>query len=111
MGATSVTGKGKGAANHKGPKNNRDVYVPLLSPHVVSAGHVTVSGGATTVTFPSPLTGSNTGYAVVVTAQAATTTVVKVTTKTNNSDGNFASFVVTGDNIAYSYIVVKTGNQ
>lgn len=112
MGATSVTGKGKGAGYaNKGPHNGRDVYVPLLSPHVVAAGFVTLSGGVATVTLPTALTGSNAGYGVILTPQAATTTVARVTSKTNDADGNFSAFAVAGDNIAHAWVIVKTGNQ
>lgn len=108
MGATSVTGKGIGVGRGKGPKNNRTEFVPLLSPHVVTAGHCTTSGTTVTVTFPTPLPGSATNYAVVATAATGTTS--HSIAKTTNSDGNFSSFVLTGaNNTAHSYIVVKTG--
>lgn len=109
MGATSVSGKGLGVGRGKGPKNNRTEFVPLLSPHVVTAGHCTTSGGGTvTVTFPTPLSGAATSYAVVATAATGTTS--HSIAKTTNSDGNFSSFVLTGANsTAHSYIVVNTG--
>lgn len=112
MGATSVTGKGKGAGYaNKGPHNGRDVYVPLLSPHVVAAGFVTLASGVATVTLPTALNGSNAGYAVILTPQAATTTAPRVTAKTNDADGNFASFAVAGADVAHAWVIVKTGNQ
>ena len=101
MGATSVTGVGQGAAyGNKGPHNGRDQYVPLLSPHVVAAGFADLSGTTLTVTFPTPLPGSgaasNTGkYVVILTSCEASTTPAQVTTLTNNSDGDFASFEIT----------------
>lgn len=110
MSATSVTGlSGAGIAAHKGVKN--PVYVPMLSPHVVAAGVATTAGGGTvTVTFPTPLTGSKTNYIVVLTALGGTT-VAKVTTQTDNSDDNFASFVITGHaSTDHNYIVVTAGN-
>jgi len=94
MGATSVTGAGLGAAgSSKGPHNGRDYFVPKSTPHVVSAGNVTLSGGAATVTFPTPLTGSKTLYGVLLTPSSANA--AGVTTKTDVS-GNFASFVIAG---------------
>jgi hypothetical protein len=107
MSATSVTGKGLGAAKHKGPKNGRNNFVPLLSPRVITAGVVTLSGGTATVTFPAPLTGDHTKYAVVVTAASGST--LPVVAKTNNSDSNFVSFTITGGNVVHNYIVVSTG--
>lgn len=109
MSATSTQGVGKGAANHKGPKNGREVFVPKLSPHVVAAGHVTPAGGTATVTFPTALDEAAANYAVIVTPQAATTTVPKITTKTDTS-GVFASFVLTADNVAHAWMVVRLGN-
>ncbi|RDJ35549.1 MAG: hypothetical protein DWQ19_12085 [Crenarchaeota archaeon] len=98
MGATSVTGKGQGAAfNNKGPHNGRNVYVPLLSPHIVAAGHATTAGGGTvTVTFPEALPLAAANYVVMLTAADATTTLPRVTTKTDSSS-KFASFVITAE--------------
>lgn len=110
MAGTSVTGKGKGAAQHKGPKNGRDTFVPLLSPHVVAAGLVTLSSGVATVTFPAALSGAGSDYAVILTPQAATTTAPRVTGKTDNSDGDFSSFDVAGANVSHAWVVVKNGN-
>jgi len=116
MGATSVTGVGKGAAfNNKGPHNGRDQYVPLLSPHVVACGFADLSGTTLTVTFPTALTGSGATsagkYAVMLTNAEANTTVPQVTALTNDSDGNFASFQVTnasGKNVFW--MVVTQGH-
>jgi|GEM_PF-6244543 len=57
MGASSVTGVGKGAAyGLKGPGNKRDFGVPLSAPHVVAAGTVYVTGGSVkTVALPDVL--------------------------------------------------------
>jgi hypothetical protein len=46
MGAFSVTGVGPGGAmpNVKGQGNNRNLYIPALTPHVIKAGIMTVSG-------------------------------------------------------------------
>lgn len=107
MGATSVTGVGPGDAfpGIKGPGNERNIYVPLLTPHVVAAGRVTLSGGAATVTFPEPLAGSNTNYVVMTTSLGTGNDAVS--TMTNNSDGNFASFAISGtgtDDVMWSVV-------
>lgn len=113
MAGTSVTGTGHGAAfpGQKGPGNGRNVFLPLVSPHVVSAGKVTLAGGTATITFPTPLTGSGaTKYVVSLTAMSATTTLPRVTTVTDNSDSNFASFVITGNGTdVISWVVISTG--
>ena len=110
MGATSVTGVGPGAADgNKGPGNGRDQFVPLLTPHVVAAGTVVLAAGAATVTFPTPLDGSETNYAVMLTPEA--TNLASVSAKTDDSDGDFASFAIAGtgtDHVMWS--VIKTGN-
>lgn len=110
MGASSVTGVGQGAAySNKGNRNGRDCYVPLASPHVVTAGMATTSsGGTVTVTFPTALTGSHATYAVVVTAATGTTSCSVA--KTNDGDGNFSYFVITGAvSTAHNYVVVTAG--
>lgn len=96
MGATSVTGVGPGSADAgvKGPGNGRNHYVPMATPHVVAAGSgVLDGGGALTVTFPSALSGSESGYVVMVTTDNA---VCGVGAKTDDADGNFASFDLAG---------------
>ncbi len=109
MGATSSQGVGNGAGYaNKGPQNGRNQYVPLVSPHIVLAGKVTLAGGTATVVFPEALTGAGTDYAVIVTPRSGSTAPA-VTTRNDNSDGNFISFVVTGGNVAHDYIVVKHG--
>jgi hypothetical protein len=111
MGATSVTGVGPGAADgNKGPGNGRDQFVPLLTPHVVAAGTVALVAGAATVTFPTALDGSETGYAVILTPEA--TNLASVSAKTDNSDGDFESFAIAGTGTdSVMWAVVKTGNQ
>jgi hypothetical protein len=106
MGATSVTGVGQGAAwGNKGPHNGRDQYVPLLSPHVVIAGTVTVAGGTTAVVFPAALPGAPTNYAVVATAASGSTAI----TITKAGSTTFTGFTITGANVAHDYIVVTAG--
>lgn len=109
MGASSVTGVGQGDASGgiKGPGNGRNYFVPQVTPHVVAAGNATLVYGALTVTFPTALAESKTKYAVVVTGTAAA---ARVSTKTDNSDDQFASFRIAGtgtDTVAW--MVVNTG--
>lgn len=110
MGATSVTGVGPGSSEglHKGPGNGRNLFVPLQTPHVVCAGTVVLSAGAATVTFPTPLGGSETGYVVMLTPEASN--LAHVSAKTDDSDGNFASFSITGNTTNHvMWMVVKAG--
>lgn len=114
MGATSVTGVGLGAADAgvKGPHNNRDYYVPLVGPHVVCSGRVTLVAGAATVYFPSALEGSQSLYNVMLTAvnvavNASETVVVSMN---DDVDGNFDNFVVAGTAAeVVMWMVVKNG--
>lgn len=113
MGSQNTQGTGQGAAypGQKGPGNGRNVFVPTSSAHVVAAGRVTLSSGTATVTFPTPLSGANTKYSVQLTPHSATTTVPRVTTLTDNSDSNFASFVITGNGTdSIGYAVILNGN-
>lgn len=95
MGATSVTGVGPGSADAgvKGPGNGRNHYVPMVTPHIIAAGTVALTAGAATVTFPSALSGSESGYSVMLTTDNA---VAGVGAKTDDADGNFASFDLAG---------------
>ena len=71
-GATTTQGVGPGAArNQKGPGNGRNYWVPSVSPHIIAAGSVDLVGGAATVTMPNALTGSESGYVVMLTPEAA----------------------------------------
>ena len=109
MGATSVTGVGPGSADAgvKGPGNGRSHYVPMATPHVVAAGSGVLAGGALTVTFPSALSGSESGYVVMLTTDSA---VAGVGAKTDDGDGNFASFDITGTGTdAVMWMVVNAG--
>ena len=109
MGATSVTGVGHGSAhNNKGPHNGRNVYVPLLSPHVVTAGMITLDGTTGVVTFPEPLAGSHANYAVIVTP--ATGSTAPAVAKHNDSDTNFDYFTITGGSgVVHNYAVITCG--
>ena len=108
-GATSVTGVGAGAAyGNKGPHNGRDVYVPLVSPHVVAAGTVTTAGGGTvTYTFPTAMEYAAARYAVIATP-ASGTTVTRIS-KTDSSS-LFVPFTLTGAaSTAHDFVVVLVG--
>ena len=108
MGATSVTGVGPGAADgNKGPGNGRSQFVPLLTPHVIAADTVTLSGTTFTVTFPTALPEASTEYSVILTG--VSTTEAYVSTKTDVSS-EFTSFVITGGSgELVDYIVVQHG--
>lgn len=111
MGATSVTGKGPGASysGMKGPGNNRSFFVPQITPHVIVAGEVALVGGAATVTFPTPLAGTQANYVVMLTTNGATN-LCTVGTKTNNGDGNFVSFTIAGNTTnSIMYAVMNKG--
>jgi len=114
MGATSVTGKGRGMAkNLKGPGNERNYFVPQVTPHIVLAGRASISGGQGTVTFPNALAGAADDYVVMlqVTNTSAAAHGATVHTKTNNSDGKFSSFIIKTENATdpVEYMIVKAG--
>lgn len=109
MGATSTQGTGLGAAfGNKGPHNGRDVYVPMLSPHVVAAGLAELTGTTLTVTFPTPLVGGKAKYVVMLTSAEASTTPAQVTTLTDNSDDEFVSFEITNASGKDTFWLVAT---
>jgi len=113
MGASSVTGVGQGRANHqKGPGNGRNYFVPSVNPHVVAAGTLDTAV-TTTVTFPNALTGSETGYAVILTTEAAAAAgrSAVVSAKTDDASGNFESFTVAVENAGddVMWMVVNSG--
>jgi hypothetical protein len=100
MGASSVTGKGPGDAECvKGPGNKRNFYVPQVTTHVVAAGEGAVVGAGGTVVIPLPasLTGAESCYSILITRrQAALQTDLWVSAKTDDADGSFVSFTVSG---------------
>ena len=110
-GATTTQGTGPGAAHGgiKGPGNGRNFWVPSINPHVVAAGTVTLASGAATVTFPNALTGSESGYVVMLTAESANN--VGISGKTDDTaSGNFESFDVTGTSTDdVMWMVIKAG--
>ena len=69
MGASSTTGTGTGAADHKGPFNNRDVYLPSNGPRMVLATNLEVEE-TLTYQFP-PLKETSTNYIFQVSALEA----------------------------------------
>lgn len=109
-GATTTQGAGPGAArNLKGPGNGRNYFVPQVNPHVVAAGTATLDSGVATVTFPNELTGSESNYVVMATAESSNN--VGVSAKTDDtSSGNFESFDLTGSGTDdVMWMVVKAG--
>ncbi len=112
MGATTVTGKGAGAAhNNKGPQNGRNVYQPLLSPHVVAAGTEALGGGGTaTITFPNPLANPAANYVVMLTPGETSSTLATASALTDVAT-QFVSFLLTGGtNEDVSWAVISTGH-
>jgi hypothetical protein len=70
MGASSVTGKGIGSAEgtNKGPQNNRQIYVTLQQPHVITAGEVLNDDNCWQIEVIIPgLTESPENYVVMIT--------------------------------------------
>lgn len=70
MGASSVTGVGKGSseAGNKGPGNNRNIYVTTNGPHIVAAGEVINVDNCWQVYVPiDGLTESPDKYTVMIT--------------------------------------------
>jgi len=115
MAATSVSGVGPGSAEgkHKGPGNNRAVFQPLQSAHVVAAGSGTLSGanpGVLTVTFGAPLPEAAANYVVMLTdTTTAGGGVIAVSAKTDSSS-KFASFDVKGvTSHTFDYAVIRKG--
>ena len=110
MGATSVTGVGPGTADAgvKGPGNGRSHFVPQINPHVVGSGTHTMGSTSDTITFPSPLAGSESGYCVFLTNDDSTATWVSAKT---DSGGDFVSFEITGGNTdVVMWMVVNAGH-
>jgi len=113
MGATSVTGKGRGMAkNLKGPGNERNYFVPQVTPHIVIAGSVAISGGQGTVTFPNPLAGPAADYVVMLNVVSTVAAAHGVTTHTKTDvNGKFSSFIIKTENATdtVEWMVVKAG--
>ncbi len=110
MGATTVTGAGVGAAHGgvKGPGNGRNLFVPQITPHIVIANTATLAAGTATVTFPSVLAGGAAGHVIMLTPP--TGNVASYGTLTDDADGNFESFIITGDSTdVIHYAIMSVG--
>lgn len=107
MGATSVTGKGLGAARtQKGPGNGRNFNVPQVNPHIVAAGVATLASNAAAVAFSPALPEVPAHYAVVVMGVAAGDIYV-----TKAGTTTFTGFTITSANATgeVDWVVVKCG--
>jgi len=110
MSASSVTGVGNGGVDgsNKGSERMTLGVSHLLGTRVVAANRVNLSGGTATITFPVPLTGDKANYIVI--ANSATSNRAYPGTLTNDSNGNFASFALTGTGTDLVYwMVAKVG--
>lgn len=106
MAASSVTGVGQGSAEgqNKGSEHMSLGIEKLIGSHIIAAGSATLSSGAATVTFPKPLTGSNTGYKIFVQSTASYARSDAAT----DSGGNFVSFTLAGTGTdVVNWFVVK----
>ena len=112
MGATTgnqgPSGPGSAmGAGVKGPGNGRNIFVPMVSPHIVAAGVATLSGGGTvTVTLQGLTDGAelysvqaNGPHAVTVTAKTETADVLTSITLTGTAADD-VDYVVTTIGIA-----------
>lgn len=105
MGATSVTGKGLGAARtQKGPGNGRDYWVPQVNPHVVAAGTATLAAGTVNVKFPAVLADAN--YVVMVTP---TETLANQAYVTSVATTGFTIAVSGGGTEEVQWVAIKAG--
>jgi len=98
MVAANTQGVGPGSVdgNNKGSERMTLGVQHLIGPRVVAAGMVTNGdGGTVTITFPQSLNQSEAYYAVTVTGASADNSGY-VSTKTDDGDGKFASFIITG---------------
>jgi hypothetical protein len=113
MGASSVTGiSGPGSAEglNKGPGNGRNQYVPLVSPHVIAAGTVTLSSNTAVVELPKPAAQPASGYAILVTGSTAA---AYITGSSNDATtGGLTNFTIHGGSTdSVSYAIVQAGVQ
>lgn len=109
MAASSVTGVGQGSAegNNKGSEHMSLGVEKLIGTRVVATGTVTLSGGAGTVVFPQPLSGSKTGYLVFCTTVSASN-YSRPDVLSDNSDGDFYQFTVAGTTTnVVNWVVIK----
>jgi len=106
MAASSVTGVGNGSADgsNKGSERMTLGVTHLIGPRIQAAGTVVLAAGVATITFPQPLSGSEANYVVMLTPETAAGAAheVSVSAKTDDADGNFASFAIAGAGAADS---------
>ena len=97
MAASSVTGVGPGSADgyNKGSEHMSLGVDKLIGTRVVACGNVTLSGGAATVVFPKPLSGSKVNYLIFCQTTDATN-YSRPNVVSNNSDGDFYQFTIAG---------------
>ena len=110
MGATTTQGTGPGEGiGSKGPRNNRNMYVSLFSPHIVSAGTATLTGGgACTVVFPTALPKAPANYVVLATSTGAND--VRVTSITGSTTSTGFVLAGTGAQVI-NYVVIFAGTN
>lgn len=117
MTASTVTGRGFGGVdgNNKGSERMTLGVQHLIGPRVIAAGNVTITSSTTvTVTFPQPLDGPASDYVIMVTGVTVGVEAGDdegyISTKTDDANSEFASFVITGTNAkAYQWVVIKVG--
>ncbi len=116
MAATTTQGTGPGAAfpGQKGPGNNRNIFLSSAgSSHIVATGFMDSPGGigglATTATFVEPLEGGGANYEVILHRSSGSGAEILIADiKTDDADGNFASFTVTvSGNTDYRFLVYR----
>jgi hypothetical protein len=114
MGATSVTGKGRGSADgsNKGSTHMTLGVSHLVGPRVVAAGAVTLSSTAFILKLPLPTGGAAADYVCMATDQTGANAVKVVLSKSSvNADGSYdlvATFTGTSTDVI-SYAIIKTG--
>jgi len=110
MGATTGNqGAGHGSAmgaGVKGPGNGRNIFVPLVAPHIVAAGVVALVGGTINVSLAG-LTGGAELYSV----QAQGPNAVTVTVKTETDDVLTSITLVGTGTDSVDYVVTTVGIQ
>ena len=109
MSASSVTGKGLGTAmpNIKGPGNNRDQFVPILTPHIVASGTIACVGA--TATLKLPVTGTTGQYIAIANDLTTYSNAVGAVVSAVSAAGYITvTFAGTGTD-SIGYMLIKTG--
>lgn len=108
MAATSVTGRGLGAARtQKGPGNGRNYWVPEVNPHVIMAGVVTGVTSPAVIEFPQGLAAPSV-IAVNVTPTTGTVSGDLVVTKYGTA--SLVSMAVTATGLTgFDYTLTSVG--